>query len=113
MARFPREAEGIDALSDSLEAAFSADDPERAFLAVEQSLAGHIDEWDRLTLESRRKIVTLQVVASSLRGLLEGKTPDAIAAGLQGWKERIREVGITNEANRYGPKVAQVLALLR
>jgi hypothetical protein len=110
---FPRDAEGLSELVEALDACFDAKDPERAFLEIERSLTKHAEAWDRLTLESRRKIVTVMVIAASLRGSLEGKTAEAIAASLQGWKERAREVGILPEADRYGPKVAGVLSLLR
>jgi len=113
LAQFPRDAEGVAEFPRKFRACFDADDPAAAFEGLAEELARAEKEWDRLTIESRRALLTFRILAAAHHGLLLGRTPEEIAAGLDDSRPGLKQVGAGAEAGRFGPKVADVFARLK
>lgn len=110
---FPQDAEGIDALRGALEASVGRPDPEEALRELETNIDGRMDGWGTFSVESRRDLITLRIVAASLRAFLGGETdPKRVADSLDHLKPRLREFRARIVEMRYGPKVQKVFDLL-
>jgi hypothetical protein len=112
LARFPINAEGLSEVPGLIRQAAESDDPERALSDVSQRLDRFRSDWNRLTAEARRELVTLQIAIGSLRGFLAGQTLEAVAASLEHLGSDYRGSGGTGDEKRFGSKVGSVFRKL-
>ncbi len=111
---FPTElaAADLEKVDPAIEAAFSAESPDSEFGKLEATLTG-LGSKPNLSRESRQRIYTAQVIVVSLRGLLAGKSEDAVAGDLSALREKLREAGGPGDVKKYGPRVEKVFSALR
>jgi hypothetical protein len=111
---FPTElaAADLDKVDPAIDAAFGADSPDSEFGKLETTLTG-LGSKPNLSRESRQRIYTAQVIVVSLRGLLAGKSEDAVAGDLSAFREKLREAGGPGDVKKYGPRVEKVFSALR
>jgi hypothetical protein len=111
IANFPVDAEGIDKLIAQVDSSAVADSPVKALQDAEAALREAFRK-PRLTVESKRRILSYAVVATALRSQLTGR--DA-ARECETLLEEFRtlSVGPIPEVARYGPKVNGVFKALR
>jgi hypothetical protein len=53
------------------------------------------------------------VTVVALRGLLAGRTEEAVAGDLSGYREKLRDAGGPSDEKKYGPRVEKIFAALR
>lgn len=109
---FPADLADLDKLDALLEAVFSAASPEDELAKVDRTLEG-LEARPNITRESRQRLFTGRAVAAALRGLLAGRSEDAVASELSALRGKLLEVGGPTEVKQYGPRVEKVLAALR
>jgi len=111
---FPVELAELEKVAPSIDAAFSAEAPDVELGKIEETLSG-LESKSNLSLESRRLLYTSLVTVASLRGLLAGKSEDAVAGDLSAYRQKLREAGGPADASvkKYGPRVEKVFGALR
>lgn len=109
---FPADLADLDKVDQSVEGAFVADAPDAELAKVEESIA-QLESKGNLTVETRQRLYTARVTVAALRGLFNGKTEDAVAADLSGYKAKLRDVGGPGDVKKFGPRVERVFAALR
>jgi hypothetical protein len=109
---FPTELADVDKIGSFLDAAFSAESPDLELGKLEETLTG-LESRSNLSRESRQQLYTARVTVVSLRGLLAGKSEEAVAADLSAYRSKLREAGGPGDVKKYGPRVEKVFAALR
>jgi hypothetical protein len=109
---FPTELADVDKIDSFLDAAFSAESPDLELGKLEETLTG-LESRSNLSRESRQQLYTARVTVVSLRGLLAGKSEEAVAADLSAYRSKLREAGGPGDVKKYGPRVEKVFAALR
>ncbi|HVE41099.1 MAG TPA: hypothetical protein VNM14_14490 [Planctomycetota bacterium] len=108
---FPADLADLEKIN--LDSAFSAESPDAELSKIEAVLS-NFESKGNLTLESRQRLYTLWVTVGALRGLFGGKTVDAVAADLSGFRQKLRDAGgPEGDVKKYGPRVEKVFAALR
>src|SRR5205814_4822347 len=109
--RFPADLADLEKIN--LDAVFSAESPDAELSRIE-GLLSNLESKGNLTLESRQRLYTLWITAGALRGLFGGKTEDAVATDLSGFRQKLRDAGGPGgDVKKYGPRVEKVFAALR
>lgn len=109
---FPVDLPDLDKVDPAIDAAFGAESPEAALGKVDEMLGG-FESRPNLSRESRQTLYTARVIVASLRGLLAGRSEDAVAGDLSGYRQRLRDAGGPADVKKYGPRVERVFAALR
>ncbi|HXG62423.1 MAG TPA: hypothetical protein VNO22_13685 [Planctomycetota bacterium] len=115
LSRFPIDLEDIEKAAPGLERSFESDRPDAELEKIEKDLRRiHAEHSPRLSLESRRTLLTCLLEAALLRDLLRGASPERIAAreDLRAFGKELRELGGPADAGRFGTKVARLLETL-
>lgn len=115
LAQFPIDPADIEKAGPGLERSFESDRPDAELEKIEKDLRRiHGELGPRLSLESRRKLLTYLLEAAVLRELLAGTPPEEVAGrgDLRTLGQELREAGGPEDASRFGTKVARVLAAL-
>jgi len=113
LAQFPVDL-SLDAVVAALDGSVTADHPERVLEETEKAIQKLLDGGERLTNESRRRILTLAVVTRSLRGLLAEEDLDDVVRGARTLASDLPQLGgPVEDVKRYGPKVGEVFKRLR
>jgi hypothetical protein len=109
---FPSELAGLEKIDPALDAAFAAEAPDAELAKVEESLSS-LESKGNLSRESRQRLYTARVTVVALRGLLAGRTEEAVAGDLSGYREKLRDAGGPVDEKKYGPRVEKIFAALR
>ena len=109
---FPADLAELEKLDAMLEAVFAAASPEAELEKVDRTLEG-LEARPNITRESRQRLFTGRAVAAALRGLLAGRSEDAVSSELSALRGKLREVGGPADVKQYGPRVEKVLASLK
>jgi hypothetical protein len=72
-----------------------------------------LESRSNLSRESRQLLYTARVIVVSLRGLLAGKSEDAVAVDLSAYRQKLRDSGGPGDVKKYGPRVEKVFSALR
>lgn len=113
LAEFPVEA-SLDKIVAALEGSVTSDDPERALAETEKGIQKLLEGSDRLTTDSRRRVLTLAVITRSLRGFLSEETSEEIVRAARAIAPDLAPLGgPAEDVKRYGPKVAEIFKHLR
>ena len=108
---FPADLADLEKIN--LDAAFAAESPDAELAKIEVVLS-NFESKGNLTLESRQRLYTLWVTVGALRGLFGGRSEDAVAADLSGFRQKLRDAGGPGgDVTKYGPRVEKVFAALR
>lgn len=110
--RFPIDNEDVNKVVAAIQAAAEAEDPDRALEDAERTLEKISEPWTRLSIESRRAILTYRIVAGVLRGFLAGKTDDEVLRDLRRMGAQLKEEGGTFEVKGFGPRVEKLIRRL-
>ncbi len=111
--RFPVDDDSVKKYATDLLATAAAEDPDRALSEIEDALSKLWDKSERMSLESRRSIVTYRIVAAALRGFLKGSTVDDVTRSTRVLGSDLRGVGGALDVSSFGPKIQQVVEKLR
>ena len=109
---FPMELADLEKIDPALEAAFGAENPDAELSKIEgnlEKLAGA----SNLSRESRQRLFTAQITVVALRGLLGGKSEEAVAGDLSAYRSKLRDAGGATDVKKYGPRVEKVFLALR
>lgn len=112
LAQFPIDLADIEKAGPGLELSFESDRPEAELEKIEKDLRRiHAEHGPRLSLESRRKLLTYLIEAVALRELLGGASEEEVAGreDLRAFGRELREAGGPADASRFGAKVARIL----
>jgi len=109
---FPTELADLDKIDPAVDAAFAADSPDAELSRVEETLVG-LESKSNLSRESRQHLYTARVTVVALRGLLSGKSEEAVAGDLSAYRQKLRDAGGPGDVKKYGPRVEKVFAALR
>ena len=109
---FPMELADLEKIDPALEAAFGAENPDAELSKIEGNLAT-LAGASNLSRESRQRLFTAQVTVVALRGLLGGKSEEAVAGDLSAYRAKLRDAGGPGDVKKYGPRVEKVFAALR
>jgi hypothetical protein len=109
---FPTELLDLEKVDPAIDAAFGAEAPDSELGKIEATLTG-LESKSNLSRESRQQLYTARVIVVSLRGLLAGKSEDAVAGDLSGYREKLRDAGGPKDVKKYGPRVEKVFSALR
>ncbi|HVR86744.1 MAG TPA: hypothetical protein VMU54_20645 [Planctomycetota bacterium] len=109
---FPTELAELDKIDPAVDAAFASDNPDADLIRVEETLAG-LESRPNLSRESRQRLFTARVTVVALRGLLGGKSEEAVAGDLSAYRQKLRDAGGPGDVKKYGPRVEKVFAALR
>lgn len=109
---FPAELADLEKIEPALDAAFGAESPDADLSRLEESLVG-LESRPNLTRESRQRLYTARVTVVALRGLLAGKSEEAVAGDLSVYRQKLRDAGGPGDVKKYGPRVEKVFAALR
>jgi hypothetical protein len=109
---FPGEIAELERSEKELDALFGADAHEAELVRIERELEAH-ESRTNVTRESRGRLATARIVVATLRGLLAGKSEEALVGELGGWRQKLRDAGGAVEPAKYGPRVAKVFEGLR
>jgi hypothetical protein len=109
---FPVELTDLEKIEPALDAAFGAESPDAELSRLEESLGG-LESRANLNRESRQRLYTIRVTVMALRGLLAGKTEEAVAGDLSAYRQKLRDAGGPGDVKKYGPRVEKVFAALR
>ena len=82
-------------------------------LAAAEERLRKLAEQGGWTVESRRRLYTLQVAARSFRMFLLGKTEGEVALSVRDELEKLSHVGGPLEPGRFGPRIKKVFDSLR
>jgi hypothetical protein len=108
--KLPRDLSEIDA--EDLHSCFERFPVEPQLAAAEERLR-KLAEQGGWTVESRRRLYTLQVAARSFRMFLLGKTEGEVALSVRDELEKLSHVGGPLEPGRFGPRIKKVFDSLR
>lgn len=111
--KFPVDDESLNKILTQLQGTAEADDPDRALTDVETELDKMLSKFDRLPMETRRAVLTYQIVAAALHGFLLGRTEDDLVRDLKTTARRLREEGGSFEVKSFGPKIQKVFERLK
>jgi len=109
---FPTELADLEKIDPAVDAAFAAESPDAELSKVEETLVG-LESRSNLSRESRQRLYTARVTVVALRGLLSGKSEEAVAADLSAYRQKLRDAGGPGDVKKYGPRVEKVFAALR
>lgn len=109
---FPSELAGLDKIDPALDAVFASESPEAELGKVEAMLSS-LEGGSTLSKESRQRLYTAQVTVVALKGLLAGRTEEAIAGDLSSFRSKLKDAGGPVDEKKYGPRVEKVFAALR
>lgn len=109
---FPTELADLGKIDPALDAAFAAESPDAELAKLEETLS-ELESRPNLSRESRQRLYTSRVTVVALRGLLSGKSEEAVAADLSAYRQRLRDAGGPGDVKKYGPRVEKVFAALR
>jgi len=109
---FPAELADLEKIEPALDAAFGAESPDVDLSRLQESLVG-LESRPNLTRESRQRLYTARVTVVALRGLLAGKSEEAVAGDLSAYRQKLRDAGGPGDVKKYGPRVEKVFAALR
>jgi hypothetical protein len=109
---FPMELADLEKIDPALDAAFSAENPDAELSRIEETLAG-FEARSNVSRESRQRLYTARVTVVALRGLLGGKSEEAVAGDLSVYRQKLRDAGGPGDVKKYGPRVEKVFAALR
>jgi len=109
---FPTELADLDKIDPAVDAAFTADSPDAELSKVEEMLVG-LESKSNLSKESRQRLYTARVTVVALRGLLSGKSEEAVAGDLSTYRQKLRDAGGPGDVKKYGPRVEKVFVALR
>ena len=109
---FPMELADLEKIDPAIDAAFGAESPDADLSKLEESLVG-MESRPNLSRESRQRLYTARIIVVSLRGLLAGKSEEAVAGDLSAYRQKLRDAGGAGDVKKYGPRVEKVFAALR
>ena len=109
---FPMELADLEKIDPALDAAFAAESPDAELSKLEETLVG-LESRPNLSRESRQRLYTARVTVVALRGLLGGKSEEAVAGDLSVYRQKLRDAGGPGDVKKYGPRVEKVFAALR
>jgi hypothetical protein len=109
---FPMELADLDKIDPALDAAFAAESPDGELSKLEEMLVG-LESRPNLSRESRQRLYTARVTVVALRGLLSGKSEEAVAGDLSTYRLKLRDAGGPGDVKKYGPRIEKVFAALR
>jgi len=109
---FPTELADLDKIEPALDATFASDNPDADLQKVEETLST-LESRGNLSRESRQKLYTARVTVVALRGLLGGRSEEAVAGDLSAYRQKLRDAGGPGDVKKYGPRVEKVFAALR
>jgi hypothetical protein len=109
---FPMELADLEKIDPAIDAAFGAESPDAELSRIEETLVG-LEARPNLSRESRQRLYTARVLVVSLRGLLSGKSEEAVAGDLSAYRQKLRDAGGAGDVKKYGPRVEKVFAALR
>ncbi len=112
-ANLPVEAKGIEKIPDDLFSCAEVANPLEAVMEMKERLRKYRDQWDRLSIESRRLIVRYQIIAEALGHFLEGRTVVEATRGLRTRGRELKSLGGSFDVQRFGLKVESVFQGLR
>lgn len=110
--RFPLDDEDVNKVVAAIQASAEAEDPDRALEEAESALGKMSERWERLSIESRRAILTYRIVAGALRGFLAGRSDDEVLRDLRKLGTQLKDAGGTFEVKGFGPRVEKVVRRL-
>ncbi|HEX7898771.1 MAG TPA: hypothetical protein VF950_13490 [Planctomycetota bacterium] len=111
LAKVPVDLEDARRAGESLDATFASDRPAADLDKIERHLARlYAEEGARLSVDSRRELLSHLLAAAVLRRLLEGKSPEEEV--LKRWAADLKVQGGPIDLSRFGPKLARALAKL-
>jgi hypothetical protein len=111
LAKVPVDLEDARRAGESLDATFASERPAADLDRIERHLARlYAEEGARLSLDSRRELLSHLLAAAVLRRLLEGKSPEE--PELKRWAADLKAQGGPIDLSRFGKKLERALAKL-
>ena len=111
LAKVPVDLEDARRAGESLDATFASERPAADLEKIERHLARlYAEEGSRLSVDSRRELLSHLLAAAVLRRLLEGKSPEEEA--LKRWAADLKALGGPIDLSRFGKKLERALAKL-
>lgn len=109
---FPAELADLDKIDPALDGVFASESPDSELAKVEE-MVNALESRSNLSRESRQRLYTARVTVVALRGLLAGRTEEAVAGDLSGYRQKLRDAGGPGDVKKYGPRVEKIFAALR
>ena len=111
--RFPVDSEEVKTISGRLQSTLDAEDPEAAIEVILRDLQKLRSNFSTFSIESRREIVTLEIVTFSLGRFLTGDSVSRVVKDCTTLGRDLQSLGASFEVAEYGPKVQAVIRGLR
>ncbi len=111
--RFPVNASELKGIPSRLQETIDAEDPADALSDIRVDVRKLRDRFDSLSVESRRGVVTFEIVILALRRFLSGDSVSTVVREVGVLGRELKELGGSFKVTSYGPKVGAVFKGLR
>ena len=113
MTQFPVDAGELKDLPAKVLKSTQSETPRKALSQIEGEIRGLRERFDTLSIESRRSVVTWQIVVRSMGLFLKGDTVEDAIRDSRSLGSELKRLGGAFEVTSYGPKMKAVFQGLR